>query len=149
MEQGQCYILPYLVISFALLDTKLNHDMQFLGLNIDSFSLQFTMVCRNPCERLSRWCVLSCCRVARIFCSICALSHILSRDKIAFSDILECCSTMIEAHRFINAQLNEERLPPLSYRISADYGMVEIVRSITSASDDLFGSTMNRCAKIN
>ena len=31
--------------------------MQFLGLNIDRLSLQFTMVCRNPCERLSRWCV--------------------------------------------------------------------------------------------
>ena len=58
-------------------------------------------------------------------------------------------STIIEAHRFFNAKLNEERLPPLSYRISADYGMVEIARSITSASDDLFGSTMNRCAKIN
>jgi hypothetical protein len=27
--------------------------------------------------------------------------------------------------------------------------MVEIARSITSASDDLFGSTMNRCAKMN
>jgi two-component system, OmpR family, response regulator ChvI len=72
-----------------------------------------------------------------------------SNDKIAFSDVLECCSTMIEAHRFINAKLNEESLPPISYRISADYGMVEIARSITSASDDLFGSTMNRCAKMN
>jgi two-component system, OmpR family, response regulator ChvI len=72
-----------------------------------------------------------------------------SSDRIAFSDALECCSIMIEAHRFINAKLNEERLPPISYRISADYGMVEIARSITSTSDDLFGSTMNRCAKMN
>jgi two-component system, OmpR family, response regulator ChvI len=56
---------------------------------------------------------------------------------------------MIEARRFINAKLNEERLPPVSYRISADYGMVEIARSMTSITDDLFGSTMNRCAKIN
>jgi two-component system, OmpR family, response regulator ChvI len=72
-----------------------------------------------------------------------------SNDRIDFSDVLECCTTMIEAHRFINAKLNEEALPPVSYRISADYGMVEIARSITSATDDLFGSTMNRCAKIN
>ena len=71
------------------------------------------------------------------------------KDKIVFSDVLECCSTMIEAHRFINARLNHEGLPPLNYRISADYGMAEIARSITSASDDLFGSSMNRCAKIN
>ena len=56
---------------------------------------------------------------------------------------------MIEAHRFVNAKLNQETLPVLSYRISADYGMAEIARSITSASDDLFGSTMNRCAKMN
>jgi class 3 adenylate cyclase len=56
---------------------------------------------------------------------------------------------MIDAHRFINAKLNEEKLPPLNYRISADYGMVEIARSMTSTTDDLFGSAMNRCAKIN
>lgn len=70
-------------------------------------------------------------------------------DRTAFSDVLDCCSTMIEAHRFINAKLNHERLPPLNYRISADYGMLEIARSVTSTSDDLFGSSMNRCAKIN
>jgi two-component system, OmpR family, response regulator ChvI len=70
-------------------------------------------------------------------------------DRIAFSDVLECCFTMIEAHRFINAKLSEEELPPINYRISADYGMVAIARSISSGSDDLFGSTMNRCAKIN
>jgi hypothetical protein len=42
-----------------------------------------------------------------------------------------------------------ERLPPLNYRISTDYGRVEIAKSTTSQSDDLFGSTMNICAKIN
>jgi class 3 adenylate cyclase len=72
-----------------------------------------------------------------------------SNDRIAFSGVLECCFTMIEAHRFINAKLSEEELPPINYRISADYGMVAIARSISSGSDDLFGSTMNRCAKIN
>ena len=72
-----------------------------------------------------------------------------SNDRIAFSDVLECCFTMIEAHRFVNAKLSEEELPPVNYRISADYGMVAIARSISSGSDDLFGSTMNRCAKIN
>jgi two-component system, OmpR family, response regulator ChvI len=56
---------------------------------------------------------------------------------------------MIEAHRFINSSLNNEGLPGLNYRISADYGMMEIAKSSTSTSDDLFGSAMNRCAKIN
>jgi two-component system, OmpR family, response regulator ChvI len=45
--------------------------------------------------------------------------------------------------------LHEEGLPSLSYRISADYGRVEVARSATSQSDDLFGPTMNMCSKIN
>jgi hypothetical protein len=40
-------------------------------------------------------------------------------------------------------------LPNLSYRISADYGRVEIAKSLTSISEDLFGPTVNLCAKIN
>src|ERR687887_1173371 len=69
----------------------------------------------------------------------------------AFKDVLECGITMIAASDIINAKLKEEGgLPPLYYRISADYGRVEVARSITSPStDDLFGSTMNICAKIN
>jgi class 3 adenylate cyclase len=58
---------------------------------------------------------------------------------------------MIAASDAINAKLKEEGgLPSLYYRISADYGRVEVARSITSPdTDDLFGSTMNICAKIN
>jgi hypothetical protein len=37
----------------------------------------------------------------------------------------------------------------LSYRISADYGRVEIAKSLTSTSEDLFGLAVNLCAKIN
>jgi class 3 adenylate cyclase len=72
-----------------------------------------------------------------------------SASQVAFSDVLECCTAMIDANRVINARLNIESLPPLGYRISADYGKVEVARSATSNSDDLFGSTMNLCAKIN
>jgi class 3 adenylate cyclase len=42
-----------------------------------------------------------------------------------------------------------EKLPPIQYRISADYGEVSIARSASSQSEDLFGSAMNICAKIN
>ncbi|UVS68969.1 adenylate/guanylate cyclase domain-containing protein [Nitrososphaera viennensis] len=70
-------------------------------------------------------------------------------SNAAFSDVLECCTAMIDANKVINARLNTEGLPPLGYRISADYGKVEVARSATSNSDDLFGSTMNLCAKIN
>src|SRR5215831_5265650 len=70
-------------------------------------------------------------------------------SKSAFNDVLECCITMIEARNTINQKLQEEGLPSLSYRISADYGRVEVARSATSQSDDLFGPTMNMCSKIN
>jgi len=72
-----------------------------------------------------------------------------SHNKSAFKDVFECCITMVEAHDTINQKLTEEQLPSVSCRISADYGRVEIARSTTSQSDDLFGHTMNMCAKIN
>lgn len=42
-----------------------------------------------------------------------------------------------------------ERLPPIQYRISADYGEISIPKSSSSQSEDIFGSAMNICAKIN
>jgi two-component system response regulator ChvI len=56
---------------------------------------------------------------------------------------------MIGAHKVINAKLSEEKLPLVDYRISADYGKVEIAKSSSSMADDLFGSTINLCSKIN
>jgi two-component system response regulator ChvI len=70
-------------------------------------------------------------------------------NKSAFNDVLECCITMVEARDTINQKLHEEELPSLSYRISSDYGRVEVARSATSQSDDLFGPIMNMCSKIN
>lgn len=67
----------------------------------------------------------------------------------ALKDVIECGITMMSAHGAINAKLHEEKLPPLNYRISADYGMVELAKSKSSQSEDLFGSAMNLCAKIN
>ena len=57
---------------------------------------------------------------------------------------------MISVNPILNAKLQkEDGLPNLSYRISADYGRVEVATSLTSASEDLFGPTVNLCAKIN
>src|ERR687897_2171041 len=71
-----------------------------------------------------------------------------STNESAFRDVLECCITMISARSTTNTKLYQEKLPSVSYRISANYGRVEVARSSTSQSDDLFGSTMNMCAKI-
>ena len=70
-------------------------------------------------------------------------------NEAAFKDILECFTTMILARDIINAKLHSVNLPSVSYRISADYGRVEVATSTSSKGEDLFGSTMNMCAKIN
>jgi two-component system, OmpR family, response regulator ChvI len=70
-------------------------------------------------------------------------------DSNSFRNVLECGITMMAAHRHINARLSIHDLLPLSYRISADYGPVEIAKSSTLQNDDLFGRTMNLCSKIN
>jgi len=54
-------------------------------------------------------------------------------NRSAFIDVIECGITMIAASNTINEKLREEGgLPSLYYRISADYGSVEVARSITS-----------------
>ncbi len=72
-----------------------------------------------------------------------------STNKPAFQDVLECCVAMIDAYSIINKQLYAEELPAVNYRISVDYGKVEIAWSSISQGDDLFGSTVNMCIKIN
>ena len=67
----------------------------------------------------------------------------------AFKEVLECCTAIIAAHEFINIRLEAEGLPPVSYRISADYGRVEVATTVTSGAEDLFGPTVSMCAKIN
>jgi len=67
----------------------------------------------------------------------------------AFEDVLECCFSQIAESSNINNKLQEEKLPTIGYRISADYGRVEIAKSGSFDIDDLFGSTINFCSKIN
>ena len=72
-----------------------------------------------------------------------------TENMIAFKEVLECCTAIIAAHEFINIRLEAEALPPVNYRISADYGRVEVATTVTSGTEDLFGPTVNMCAKIN
>ncbi|HJU33685.1 MAG TPA: response regulator [Nitrososphaera sp.] len=72
-----------------------------------------------------------------------------SENMTAFKEVLECCTAIIAAHEFINIRLEAEALPPVSYRISADYGRIEVATTVTSGAEDLFGPTVNMCAKIN
>src|SRR5918995_3145586 len=67
-----------------------------------------------------------------------------------FRHALECLLNMVSSRQIINAKLHKEFLPDISYRISADYGKLEVAMSgEISSSYDLFGPTINFCAKIN
>jgi len=70
-------------------------------------------------------------------------------NKHGFIDPLECSMAMIEAHDVINQKMREQGLPPVNYRISADYGSVMIAKTVASPNEDVFGATVNICARIN
>lgn len=70
-------------------------------------------------------------------------------EKQAFSDVLDCSLEMIRCRCAINQIMSEYNLPPLDFRVSADYGPVSIASSSRSETEDLFGPTVNLCSKIN
>ena len=66
-----------------------------------------------------------------------------------FENMLKCCMEMIKTRIKINQTLMVEKLPEVSYRISATFGPVRVAIIATSTIDDIFGTTVNICAKIN
>ena len=70
-------------------------------------------------------------------------------NRSAFIDMLECSIAMTESHAIINQRMYEENVPSVDYRISIDYGNVMIAKSSNSLNEDIFGSTVNLCAKMN
>ena len=67
----------------------------------------------------------------------------------AFEQVIDCCFAQIDTCGEINSDLDRIGLPRISYRISADYGKVEIANSTASNMEDFFGPTVNYCSKIN
>ena len=77
------------------------------------------------------------------------MGHVGDGNVTNIKNVFECGLTMIAVHPIINVKLKGKGLPDLSYRISADYGKVEVAKSLTSTGEDLFGPTVNLCSKIN
>ncbi len=66
-----------------------------------------------------------------------------------FRNILDCCLEMSEIHDELIEKFEKEKLPLVNYKISATFGSVRVAKITQSEIDDIFGSTVNRCAKIN
>src|SRR5918996_2284082 len=66
-----------------------------------------------------------------------------------FKNVLECGISLVDLRGTINGLYKKEGIQPIGYRISADYGRLELAESRFSKDQDFFGPTMNLCAKIN
>lgn len=70
-------------------------------------------------------------------------------NKDSIKNVLDCCLEMTASHKEVNQKLKNANLPTINYKISATYGSVRVAKIANSDVDDIFGSTVNRCAKIN
>ena len=67
----------------------------------------------------------------------------------AFRESIECCFKILDERYKINNELARQHLPPFNYRISIDYGVIDLALVSDYSQVDLFGTTINLCSKIN
>ncbi len=71
------------------------------------------------------------------------------KDIEVFKETIDCGFIILDKRYIINQELFKEHLPPFNYRISIDYGIVDLALVGDYSQIDLFGSTVNLCSKIN
>src|SRR5688572_13166574 len=67
----------------------------------------------------------------------------------AFREVIDCGSKILNERYKTNKELCNQNLPPFNYRISIDYGVLDLALVGDYSQLDLFGSTINLCSKIN
>ena len=72
-----------------------------------------------------------------------------NKSEEVFRDAIECSFKIIDVRYVINQELSKQHLPPFSYRITIDYGVLDLALVGDYNQIDLFGSTINICSKIN
>ena len=72
-----------------------------------------------------------------------------SNNSDLFKEAIECGFKILDARQSVNEELSKQHLPPFSYRISMDYGVLDLALVGDYSQIDLFGSTLNICSKIN
>ena len=71
------------------------------------------------------------------------------KDMKVFKETIDCGFIILDERYIVNQELSKEHLPPFNYRISIDYGVVDLALAGDYSQIDLFGSTINLCSKIN
>jgi len=62
---------------------------------------------------------------------------------------IKCGKKILEATEMINNIFKKRKISSIQYRVSLDYGPIMIAKYSTSSCRDIFGPTVNLCAKIN
>ncbi len=66
-----------------------------------------------------------------------------------FIEAIECGFKILDDRYSINQELSKQQLPPFNYRITMDYGVLDLALVGDYSQIDLFGTTVNICSKIN
>jgi class 3 adenylate cyclase len=66
-----------------------------------------------------------------------------------FREVIECGFKILDERYSINQGLSEQDLPSFNYRITIDYGVLDLALVGDYSQIDLFGTTINLCSKIN
>ena len=66
-----------------------------------------------------------------------------------FREVIECAFKILDERYSINQDLSKQDLPPFNYRITIDYGVLDLALVGDYSQIDLFGTTINLCSKIN
>src|SRR6187551_2308885 len=65
-----------------------------------------------------------------------------------YSTFINSVSENVKSYS-INQELSKQQLPPYNYRITMDYGVLDLALVGDYSQIDLFGTTVNLCSKIN
>ena len=71
------------------------------------------------------------------------------KNEHSFREVIECILKILDNRYSLNDELSKQHLPPFNFRISIDYGVVDLALVGDYSQIDLFGSTLNLCSKIN
>jgi CheY-like chemotaxis protein/class 3 adenylate cyclase len=66
-----------------------------------------------------------------------------------FIEAIECGFKILDERYSVNQELSKQQLPPFNYKISIDYGVLDLALVGEYSQIDLFGTTINLCSKIN
>lgn len=74
---------------------------------------------------------------------------VTDRESDSFEQVAMCGRALLRSKDEINKKLSEHGLPPVSFRISMSFGLVSAMCDERGEVVDLFGATINTCAKMN